>query len=75
MELNDTYTWLWGIIGVAWLFVEGAAVKNKNPGDTFTEHVRKIIGFDPNAPWMLTPRKIILGIAMALGYLHFGHGI
>lgn len=40
-ELQDGYTWAWAIWIVMFAVIEGAALMDKMPGDTLTEHVRQ----------------------------------
>ena len=42
--LNSSYTWLWAIWGLFFVAIEGAALMNKEHGDTLSEHVWKFIG-------------------------------
>ena len=42
--LDGTYTMLWAIWGLLFIAIEGAAIANKQPGDTLSEHVWKWIG-------------------------------
>jgi len=44
MSLNKKYTWLWAIWLVAFGVIEYAALKDKDKGDTLSEHVWKLIG-------------------------------
>jgi hypothetical protein len=38
----DGYTLAWGVWLAAFALVEGKAIANKAPGDTFSEHTRKL---------------------------------
>lgn len=52
MKLKSKYTWLWLIWIAAFGVIEFAALKNKDKGDTLTEHVRKLIGTNtPGRNW------------------------
>ena len=74
IDLNSFYTWGWIIWLLAFVGLEGAAIKNKNPGDTLSEHVWKIFKIDPDTPWVFPPRKLLLVALMGGGLLHFFTG-
>ena len=44
MELKKKYTAWWLVWVFAFGLIEYAAIKDKNKGDTLSEHVRKLIG-------------------------------
>ena len=68
MELNEIYTWAWGAWLAAFAIIEGLAVKNRKKGDTLSAHVWKWFGVrGEKSP----PRRVLLGLLMALGSAHF----
>jgi len=75
MELNDTYSWLWGVFALLFAAIEGAALKNKNPGDTLSEHVWKWMGIkQPDGtpkPSGYIWRRGALGVFLAWLVAHF----
>lgn len=73
-ELNDVYSYAWYAWGALFVVIEGLALKNKNPGDTLSEHIWNIFKVDKETPWVLTPRKVALGGFMAWLATHFFTG-
>ncbi len=70
--LDGTYTMLWGIWIALFLAIEGAAIFNKQPGDTLSEHVWKWIGkkgYAKPSGWKW--RRIALGGFLAWLVAHF----
>ena len=52
VSLDKKYTWLWILWIVAFGIIEYAALKDKDKGDTLSEHVRKLIGTEtPGRNW------------------------
>ena len=69
MELNDFYTYGWLFMGAFFVFLEGAALKNRNKGDTLSEHVRKWAGVRGSS----TSHKVrrgALGVFLAWLFVH-----
>lgn len=42
--MKKAYTWAWAIWILLFGVIEWSALKNKEPGDTLSEHVWKLIG-------------------------------
>ena len=52
MKLDSKYTAMWVIWIAAFGVIEYAALKDKDKGDTLSEHVRKLIGTNtPGRNW------------------------
>ena len=61
MKLNSKYTVLWIIWIVAFGVIEYPALKNKDFGDTLTEHIWKLIGTNtPGRNWENWLARIVL---------------
>ncbi len=71
-KLNKVYTYAW----VAWIamfgYIEWRAITNKEPGDTLSEHVWKVIGkreYQKQGGWLLW--RITIGGGLIWVFLHF----
>ena len=70
--LNSNFTWLWAIWGLLFLAIEGAALANKQHGDTLSEHVWKWIGKKGyEKPKGYKYRRGALGVFLLWLVLHF----
>ena len=72
--MNDTYTWLWIAWLVAFLGIEGAALINKDKGDTLSEHVWKWFSVREAGSKKRTFRIATLGAFMLWLGIHFVSG-
>ena len=72
----DTYTCLWIIWGLFFLAIEGAAIANKQSGDTLSEHVWKWIGKKGyEKPSGYKWRRAVLGFFLLWLIIHFFTGV
>lgn len=69
--MNDVYTWLW--IGWIALFgvIEGAALINKDKGDTLSEHIWKWFSVKEESSPKKTLRMVSLGGFLTWLVIHF----
>ena len=44
MQLNGKYTWMWAIWILAFGAIEWSAIKDRDTGDTLSEHIWKLVG-------------------------------
>lgn len=72
--MNDLYTWLWiGWIG-AFAVIEGAALINKDEGDTLSEHVWNWFKVKDEKSPRRTFRMVMLGGFLGWLSIHFMTG-
>lgn len=69
--MNDTYTWLWVAWLLAFIGIEGAALINKDKGDTLSEHVWKWFSVKEQSSGKRTFRMVALGGFLAWLATHF----
>ena len=70
----NKYGWLWGVWIMAFGIIEWKAISNKEPGDTLSEHVWKLMGsrrYQKQGLWMLW-RIGMGGLLLWLGFHFFG---
>ena len=72
-ELNSTYTILYTILALALGGTELAGLKNKNPGDTITEHVRKWVTYSGKSTgWNIRRGGLVITLLWLIAHLGFG---
>ena len=71
-KLKEKYTWLW----IAWIamfgIIEWRAIANKEPGDTLSEHVWKVMGkreYQKQAGWLVW--RMVIGGGLVWAIFHF----
>ena len=75
MKLNRKYTTLWIVWVVAFGVIEYAALKNKDGGDTLSEHIWKLIGTNtPGRNWENWLARIVLAGGFVWVIPHFFTG-
>ena len=75
MKLNRKYTALWVVWIVAFGVIEYAALKNKDTGDTLSEHIWKLIGTNtPGRNWENWLARAVLAGGFVWAVPHFFTG-
>lgn len=73
--LDSDFTWLWAIWGLLFVAIEGAALANKQHGDSLSEHIWKFIGKKGYAkPSGYKWRRGALGVFLAWLVVHLFTG-
>lgn len=70
--LNDAFTYRWVIISVLWIATEAYALFNKEQGDTFTAHVRRLFSLESKGKLYGVRRTILVALFLWIGYHFFG---
>lgn len=69
------YTWAWIFWLAFFLLVEGKALFNKQPGDTFSEFVWKLFHVRDSRPtWLVVVARVVLGLFLIWLCLHLVFG-
>lgn len=72
--MNENYTWAWILWLLLFIGIEGAALLNKDKGDTLSEHVWKWFSVKDASSTKKTLRMLALGGFMGWLFLHFMSG-
>ncbi len=77
MELNDSYTQLWGVWLLLFFAIEGTAIFRKDKGATLSRHIWRFLGIKSKG-YELPPgykyRRGGLGVFFAWLIIHFFTG-